>query len=303
MDVSVLIPAHQAAHTIARAIESVARQTLKPREIIIVDDGSTDHTAHIAESCRAKLGDVLMTIVTQPNSGPGSARNRALSIARSDWVAFLDADDEWLADKLEKTQAAISGCNYDPVLIGHDVIVVNQGREIMTNCAVHDVGNHDPFHAMYRRGYISTSTALARRKIAIEIGGFDTSLPNAQDFDMWLAILSKAESRVLVFPGAFVRHHNQPHSIQTHTWRRLGCCSRIAIRYLSDIRARPGSALYSFLFRIIAIHLEAMVAFYRARQWINLVLLIFSTPIRITGTILRAISFKSITRLNNIPST
>lgn len=274
-DVSVVVPAYRAAKTIARTLQSIAAQTLPPREVIVVDDGSDDGTAQAAEAMRPVLAGIRFIVVTQENGGAGAARNRAIAHATSTWLAFLDADDEWLAEKLDRTFTAIDTSGREPVLVSHDVIVRDGETEVVVDCATNDVGDADPFHAMYRRGYVSTSTALARRDAVVNAGGFDVTLPNAQDFDLWLALLAQPGTQVLVFPGAYTRHHNQPGSIQTYTARRLHCGSRIAERYIPVLRQRRGCTAASVAFRIVAIHAEAIAAHLQKKAWSSLALVAF----------------------------
>lgn len=96
--VSVIIPAYNAAVTIAETIDSALAQTLPPLDIIVVNDGSTDSTAAILD----RYGDRIH-VISQPNAGLSSARNAALRIARGEYVAFLDADDIWAPQMLART--------------------------------------------------------------------------------------------------------------------------------------------------------------------------------------------------------
>lgn len=93
---SVIIPAHNAACTLARAIESVHKQTWPAHQIIVVDDGSQDHSASIAEA----FGNTV-TLIRQPNAGVSAARNAGARAASGDWLAFLDADDWYYPDRLK----------------------------------------------------------------------------------------------------------------------------------------------------------------------------------------------------------
>ena len=95
--VSVVIPAYNAAATIAAAIESVLAQTRLPEEIIVVDDGSNDETSAVVE----RFGPIVR-LLRQANAGCGQARNSGAREARGTWLAFLDADDLWLPTKLER---------------------------------------------------------------------------------------------------------------------------------------------------------------------------------------------------------
>lgn len=96
-DVSVVIPAYDAEGFLARAVESVLGQSIPPREILVVDDGSTDGTADVAR----RLGERIRYL-RQENAGPSGARNRGIGAAAGEWVAFLDADDWWLPRRLER---------------------------------------------------------------------------------------------------------------------------------------------------------------------------------------------------------
>src|SRR5208337_4910913 len=98
--ISVVIPAYNAERFLPRCFKSVFAQTLKPEEVIVVDDGSTDNTAAVA----AALG---ATVVSQANSGVAAARNLGISHASGEWIALLDADDLWAPDKLERQVALI----------------------------------------------------------------------------------------------------------------------------------------------------------------------------------------------------
>ena len=300
-DVSVVIPAYRAARTLTRTLLSIANQSLAPREVIVVDDGSDDGTAGVAESCRSSMNGIKLTVVVQVNGGAGSARNRAIAIATGEWLAFLDADDEWLSDKLERTFVAIAESGEELVLLSHDVIVCGKERETVFNCAIHDVGAADPFHAMYRRGYVSTSTALARRDAVVRAGGFDVTLPNAQDFDLWLALLAEPQAKMLVFPGAHTRHYNQAGSIQTHTKRRLQCSMVIAERYIDVLKRRPGSALLSLVFRGLAIHAEALVVYRDNGHLREILKSIAIIPLRLMGLLMHIFRPRHHRRQSYIP--
>jgi glycosyltransferase involved in cell wall biosynthesis len=99
MRISVIIPAYNAASTLQECLESVVRQSVRPFEVILVDDGSTDNTRRVAAKFEAKL---TLRIVSQANSGLGKARNAGMAAATGDAYAFLDADDVWLPGKLEQ---------------------------------------------------------------------------------------------------------------------------------------------------------------------------------------------------------
>ena len=95
--ISVVIPAYNAAEHISRTIYSVAGQTFPAKEIIVIDDGSTDSTSEVVKSFGEKV-----QYIYQQNAGVSAARNAGIEAATSEWIAFLDADDLWIADKTER---------------------------------------------------------------------------------------------------------------------------------------------------------------------------------------------------------
>ena len=260
-DVSVIIPAYRAAATIGRALASVAAQTMRPKEAIVVVDGSDDGTEEAARAAAPIMAGIPLDVLTQPHSGAGAARNKALAAASGTYVAFLDADDEWLSEKLRRSMEHLAGT--ENVLVAHDGWIVGDGGETLNACARRFREQRDPFVTLYRKGYIDTCSVVARRD-AVLAAGFDESLPNAQDFELWLAMLKEPGTRFLVFDDPLVRYHPGEGGIMSHTGRRLGCSLEIARRYAPELQRHPGSALASLGFRVLAIHVEAFRA-YRAR--------------------------------------
>lgn len=258
-DVTVIIPAYRAADTIDRALASVAAQTLKPKATVVVDDGSPDNTYDRARGWQDRLPGTRLTVLRQVNSGPGAARNRALAEARTAWVAFLDADDEWLPGKLERSMAFANTGQYQ--LIAHDSVEVDGSQERRIECARRFEASAAPFVELYRRGFIDTATVVASTEAVREAGGFDVALPNAQDFDLWLAILSRPGARFVVFGDVLSRYHRTPGSVMSHIDRRRNCCLMIARRHVGALAHHPGSPFLSLVFRTVAVHREAIVAY------------------------------------------
>jgi len=279
--VSVIVPAYRAAATVGRALASIAAQTVKPEEVLVVDDGSKDGTFEAAREMFRCMEGVELVVVRQDNAGAGAARNRAIAEARYPILAFLDADDEWLPRKLERSLAELEMDGR--VLVAHNFIRASEGTETVVDC-VRNFAAGDPFVSLYRRGYIATSTVVARKSAVDAAGRFDTGLPTAQDFDLWLRMLAPPETRFAVFPDALMRYHVNPTGITANTSRRLACGLDIARRHAPALADRPGGVLPSVWFRTAAVHYEAIRAYGRTGEWGKVLKTAAEAPMALAGT-------------------
>lgn len=257
--VSVIIPAYRSAATIARALASVAAQTVKPLEVIVVDDGSDDGTFEAASACGKDMNGVPLIVQRQDNRGAGAARNAGVRAAKGDWLAFLDADDEWLPRKIERSLAHAN----EATLIAHDYVEVKNGRETPMDCVRHLRAGADPFSALMLRGFIPSITVLARRDEVLAVGGFEESLPAAQDYDLWLKLLERPGAKLAMFPEALARYSVTGTGITSKVAQRRRCSIRVLLRHLDALMQRPG-ALRTALTRVLIVHYEALTA-YRAQ--------------------------------------
>ncbi len=253
--VSVIIPAWRSAATIGRALRSVAAQTVKPLEVIVIDDGSDDGSFEAAEACREMMNGIHLVVIRQDNKGAGAARNAGVRAAKGEWLAFLDADDEWLPNKLERSLAHAEGAS----LIAHDYIEVKGGHETPMDCTRHFRAAEDPFAALMLRGFIPSITVLARRADVLAVGGFEESLPAAQDYDLWLKLLSLPDVRLAMFPEALARYYVSGTGITSQVEQRRRCSMRVLMRHLEQLSSRPNS-LVSAWRRVLIIHYEALAA-------------------------------------------
>lgn len=130
MKIGVLIPVYNAAETIGDTIDSILNQTELPYEVCIVDDGSTDDTETIVRKYAHEDSKILWKIVQKDNGGLGSARNAGLDVMRSDYVAFLDADDRWIPQKMEHVRKFIEA-NPDLDLLYHPIWEWNANKGTM----------------------------------------------------------------------------------------------------------------------------------------------------------------------------
>lgn len=203
--VSVVIPVYNRDIMIKRAIDSVLAQTWKDFEIIVVDDGSTDHTAKVIRSYSGQV-----RYYYQKHAGVAVARNMAIEHARGIYVAFLDSDDEWLPDKL---QMQIQYCLAHPeyALIFTDMAEAVDGRNVSEKY-LHDGGygrisSSDIYEGMIENNFIFTPTVIARRDALNKVGLFDPNLGICEDRDLWLRIAQTYPVGFLDLPLT-VRHRH-----------------------------------------------------------------------------------------------
>ncbi len=188
--ISVIIPAYNAVQCIGRAINSVLGQSYSDREIIVIDDGSTDNTAKVVR----QYGDKVHYI-HQENAGAGVARNTGLAAAKGDWIAFLDADDEWLPDKLKK-QMELLARNPELLWCAANFTQTDGLRSaphisvaaIKTALGARDYIEDFFVEAGKGRCHIATPTVVVHKSVFEEAGGFEPGRAAGEDMDMWWRI-------------------------------------------------------------------------------------------------------------------
>ena len=184
MRISVIIPTYNRKYLINRSIKSVINQSYKPFEIIVIDDGSEDGTFNYVREYFPEI-----VVIKQPNNGVSSARNLGIKIAKGDWIAFLDSDDEWFSKKLELQKRAID--QSDTYLICHtNEIWIRNGVRV-NQMKKHQKYGGFIFEKSLDICRISPSSVLINKKVFEDIGEFDKSLKVCEDYDFWLRISSK----------------------------------------------------------------------------------------------------------------
>ena len=213
--ISVIIPAYNAEQTLANAIRSALAQTYQATEIIVVDDGSSDRTADIALDIGPKV-----RLLQQANSGCGEARNTGARAASGEWLAFLDADDSWLPNKLEKQL---------PYTADARVAVVNCRRN---NKLGHAMGDEIRFDRLWQRNDLIVSSSLVRRT-AFEAAGRFWSERYCEDYHLWLRLAGQGWT-IANCPEDLIVYSPAPGSLSQQTERfaaaEVACIEDIAVK-------------------------------------------------------------------------
>jgi glycosyltransferase involved in cell wall biosynthesis len=258
--ISVIIPAYNAANTVGRAIESALAQTYAPTDIVVVDDGSTDATAEVAGHYPKPV-----IVVRQPNGGTGAARNHAARLASGDWLGFLDADDTWLPQRLERQLPFTADPNVGLVHGRHPNAPGPKAPPLVD------------FETLWRLNCIMLSTALVRRQALEAVGGFseEPDLIGCEDYHLWLR-LAAADWKISTCPERLCDYTPATGSLSSQVerfarselanaraigkalnldplkvrYKEAEICARYGRELLHERRARPARALLAESIRV-----------------------------------------------------
>ena len=186
LSVSVVIPAYNASSFIGRGINSAISQSYPVKEIIVVDDGSSDDLGSVLSQFGGRV-----TLIRQQNSGASAARNKGVEQASGEYIAFLDADDYWHEKKLE-LQMSFLAENPDVDLCYCKCCSVDHSEsDDFVFPADAELGNTriiDEFTEVFIDPYFGTPGVVLKRCVFTELGGYDSTLKNAEDVDLWLRV-------------------------------------------------------------------------------------------------------------------
>lgn len=197
--ISVVIPTFNRPHTLKRAVASVLKQTYTPEEIWIIDDGSTDDTTRLIASFQEKYPPLYGLKTTR--KGVSHARNVGIQRSQAPWVAFLDSDDEWRPEKLER-QVDLLSKRPDLKIIHGEEIWIRKGRRVNPK-QKHQKSGGWIFERCLPLCMISPSAVMIHQTVFDEIGRFDETLPVCEDYDLWLRISLKYEIGFIEEPIIF----------------------------------------------------------------------------------------------------
>jgi glycosyltransferase involved in cell wall biosynthesis len=216
--VSVIVPTHNRAPVLGRALHSVLGQTGVPLEVIVVDDASTDDTPQVLQAFSTPP---LRCLRLPARQGAAAARNAGIRLSRGAWLAFLDSDDEWLPGYLQ-AQLAAAASRGERLGVSYTRVERLDGRQrqLVPGC-IRTWLNRLPLRryrlsgnlteALARGNFITLQSALVRRTCLDQAGMFDERLPRLQDWDLWLRLATRCQFAYL--PRTLVRLHASPGSL------------------------------------------------------------------------------------------
>lgn len=198
--VSVVIATYNMSDYLPLAIKSALAQTYENIEVLVVDDGSTDGTAEVVQPL---LADPRLKYRMQENSGQAVAKNHGIRESKGQYVAFLDADDLWVPDKLEQQMPLFHGSAAVGVVYSRLAYIDENGKEL--RIADNELFRGRVSGPMLIRNFIGFSTSVVRRECLDRLGGFDEAIRMGIDYDLWLRISTEYEFDFVERPLLYYR--------------------------------------------------------------------------------------------------
>jgi glycosyltransferase involved in cell wall biosynthesis len=194
MRVTVVVPAYNASEYIERTLQSVRRQTHTDIEIIVVDDGSTDATRSIIE--RVMTADQRLRIISVPNGGVARARNIGIDAAKTDLIAFIDADDLWHPEKISRQVDCLGRCGPDYAACYAMTRIIDVNDCVVQSRQLRPAVGYILCRHLYAHFVGNGSSLLVRRRVAQEVGGFepmyaDADIGGCEDLDFELKLAAR----------------------------------------------------------------------------------------------------------------
>jgi glycosyltransferase involved in cell wall biosynthesis len=243
--ISIILPIYNGEKTIRDTLKSVLEQTWTDFELVIVDDGSTDATlAAIAE-----FKDPRIQVYSYPNAGQATSRNRGISHATGAYIAFIDADDLWTQDKLEMQFAALQ--NHPEAAVAYSwTDYISESGEFL-HPGRHTTANGDVYAELIVSNFLENgSNPLVRADALAHIGGFEASLPPAEDWDLWLRLAQ--QYAFVCVPAAQILYRVTVNSSSSNILKQERQCLKVLERAydrvnLNELKPKSLANLYKYL--------------------------------------------------------
>lgn len=241
-NISVVIPAYNRAKTIRYCMDSVLFQTVSPFEVIVVDDCSNDNTVKIVRSYNDPR---VRCVLLDNNSGAQVARNRGIREAKGDWIAFLDSDDEWVLDKLEKQVEALSKVNFNPMTVVHtDCWRYEESLDLKELWNLPFVNELTPISILLRSPGPMFQGILTSKAALEAICYLDEKVPSYQEWDTAIR-LAKVCRFVHIREPLFTYHLHEGNTISKDRQRDIDGYQYIVNKFCNEIVIYCGKGVYN----------------------------------------------------------
>lgn len=251
--VSVVIPAYNVARYLPVALDSLLTQSMMEFEALIVDDGSTDDTAAVAQEYVKR--DRRFTLLQKPNGGLSSARNYGMAAAGSDYIALLDADDAYHPDKLRNHVERLDSDPRISVVYSASRIIRNDGKKTWMQLSGKPLYREPLFSLLCKNFVGHGSNGIFRRSLLAEIGTFDESLRSCEDIDFWLRIAALDSSQFYRDPHPLAYYRVRPSGLSFNLPQMEDTCCRVlkAASARAPERTAPFmSTAFAYTYRYLA---------------------------------------------------
>lgn len=226
--VSVVVPVYNRENFVRETFNSILQQTYKDIEIIAVNDGSTDSSLSILEEYKEKYPDKFL-VIDQKNQGQVKSRNNAIKQARGEYIAFLDSDDLWLPEKLEK-QIPLFINDVGLVYSGiHNIDT--EGNIIDTELCREDIRG-DIYHKLLVKNRMTGGTVVLHRDVIDKVGLFDVEFAAAENWDLWIRVCKHFTADFVNQP--LVKYRKHPGNMSKDSLLMLNIINNILMKHCSN---------------------------------------------------------------------
>lgn len=254
--ISVVIPTHNRLELLKRALNSVFSQTVQPHEIIIVEDGSTDDTLRFLRSLR----DRVVVVQNLNMRGVSSSRNLGVKKSTGDWIAFLDSDDEWHPEKLEKQCAFIRDYPFYDLIHSEEIMIRNGDVLPQKNQQLRHSGWI--FDAVVHHTLISLSSVLVFKPFFDRFSGFSDDFSVCEDYDFFLRV-TRWHPVGLDPTQSLIRYLGLPDQLSV----KYPLLDSIRVKSLFKILKVEKDPVYiEFLSQVLHVRVEALIGIYKSKQ-------------------------------------
>jgi len=212
--VSVIVPTYNRANMLPRAIESIQKQTYKNIEIIVIANGCNDNTEEVINSLQEQYNNIVF-LNFKESLGGAEARNKGLDIAKGEFIAFLDDDDEWLENKLEKQLEILKNSDY--CIVGCNYLKVSKKRTLKLKSSKNIINFDDMLYGNLLGSY---SFCITRQEDIKDLR-INKNLNANQDWDLWLKILLYTNKKAYILKDILVKYYDHDIKISTNFGRKI----------------------------------------------------------------------------------